>query len=125
MSGKQELSNRQKAVLSYFLEGATVAQASENAGVTERTIYRWLNEPGFKAELKAGEQAVLERTTRRLLALTETALDSLEQVLSEPAARGSSVRLRAVQVALEQLLKFRDVFDIEERLSRLERQVLK
>lgn len=125
MSGKQELSQKQKSVLASLLGGLSVAQASKNAGVTDRTVYRWLSDPSFQAELRRREQEVVERTTRRLLALAETALDGLQLVLEEPGSRGAGVRLRAVQVSLEQFLKFRDVFDIEERLSRLERQVLK
>ena len=125
MSGKQEFTRKQTLVLSSLLEGATVAQVAKTACVTERTIYRWLKEPAFQAELKAREQAVLERTTRRLLALTEKALDSLEELLEDYGTRGASVRLRAVQVSLEQLVRFRDMFDIEERLARLERQVNK
>lgn len=35
----------------YLAKGYTRAEAAENAGVTDRTVYRWLDEPEFNQEV--------------------------------------------------------------------------
>jgi transposase-like protein len=125
MSGSGvKLKPRQHQAVRLLLEGKTVSETAEGVGVTERTLFRWLAEPVFRAEVVSAEQKVLETTSRRLLVLSEQAVNYLEQVLNSPAERGSNVRLRAVQVTLEQLVRVRELVEMEQRISELERQVL-
>jgi transposase-like protein len=124
MSGFQKLTPRQHQAVRFLLEGKTVSETAEGVGVTERTLFRWLAEPTFQSELVSAERKALENTSRRLLKLSEQAVDFLEQVLNSPAERGSNVRLRAVQVTLEQLVRVRELVELEMRVSELERQVL-
>ena len=46
-----DLTPRQLAALPIILATSTNTQAARNAGIAERTLYRWLDEPDFRAEL--------------------------------------------------------------------------
>ena len=115
-----KLSAIQHRAISALLTSKTVTSAAAATGVHERTVYRWLGEPAFRQALSAAESDLIDVATRRLLQLQSGALDTFEALLAEEADVSDTVRLRAAQVALEHLLKLREVRDIEHRLSALE-----
>lgn len=50
MSDFKWTSTREKAAMA-LSQGLTIAESAEQAGVAERTIYRWLDHPEFSAEV--------------------------------------------------------------------------
>jgi transposase len=46
-----KLNARQKKIMTYLLSCRTVKEASQKAGVRLATIFKWLKDPEFKAEL--------------------------------------------------------------------------
>lgn len=108
---------QQKAITALLTERTTTA-AAKKAGIAERTLYTWLNEPDFRAALRSAEKDILDGVTRRLSAGQTLALDTLEKLVK--SARHESTKLRASVAWLEMSLKFRDMQDIEERLTALE-----
>lgn len=108
---------QQKAITALLTE-RTARDAARTAGVNEKTLYTWLNEPNFKAALRSAEKTILDDVTRRLSAGQRLALDTLEKLVK--SARHESTKLRASVAWLEMSLKFRDMKDIDERLTALE-----
>lgn len=106
-----------------LLSGDSMVSAALKAGVTVRTVFRWLKEPGFTIELRRREGEVLQSVSRRLVSLTNKSLDTLEGVLDDTTASPGNRRLAAVAI-LEMVLKWRENIDFEERISQLEGQVL-
>ena len=53
--------------------GAYVEHAAEHAGVSERTVYRRLAEPAFRAEMRAIRREMFEQATARLVAAATSA----------------------------------------------------
>ena len=45
------LASRKLAAIELLLSGSTVAAAASRLGVAGRTIFRWLNDPRFRAEI--------------------------------------------------------------------------
>lgn len=122
MSGSRASSGRTRA-LACLLAGDTVAGAAQHSGTSERSIYRFLKEPGFRSELQNKQAVILERASGALVALSEEAVRALVEVLSSPSEPGANnKRLTAVSV-LELALNYREYISFEERLSRLEREV--
>ena len=98
-----------------------MAEAATLSGQGERTIYRWLNEPTFRDALAEAETRLIDDVSRRLLQLQAAALDTLESLLSTDTPGASdSIKLRAAQLALDHLLKLREMRDIEARLQAVE-----
>jgi len=114
------LTNRQQRAIAALLASKKVAEAASSAGIGERTLYRWLAEDqAFRAALSQAEGELLDIATRRLLSLQGKSIDALEHLID--GAESEGVRLRAAQVAIETSLKLRELRDIEQRLTALER----
>lgn len=117
------LSSGQQRAIVALLSERTVAEAAEQARVGERTIWRWLADPAFKAALVTAEGEMIDVATRRLLALQAGAIEMVERIMLDEAA-GAHVRLRAAQALIDYLLKLRELRNIEARLARLEAELV-
>lgn len=98
----------------------SVTAAAAACGVPERTLYRWLNEPAFHAELTAAEGAAIDEATRKLIGAAVTAVETLHAIVADPEA-SNNVRARAAGLLLDNLLKLRELRNVEQRLEALER----
>lgn len=124
MSGNvRKLKPRQVHALEHLVTGSTIQETSELCNVTERTLYRWLQEPGFKRELNALQLNALEGVSRRLVRLAGDAVNALEDVLQNPGRAGAGVKLRACSVIIESVFKVRELVETETRLNALEGKV--
>lgn len=112
------ITTKQQKAIAALLSEKTIGAAAKSAGVGERTLYTWLDEPNFKAALRSAEREILDEVTRRLSAGQSLALDTLQKLVT--SARHESTKLRASVAWLELSLKFRDINDIEDRLTALE-----
>lgn len=112
------ISLKQQKAITALLTERTTRDAAKKCGVNEKTLYTWMNEPAFRAALRDAEKAILDDVTRRLSAGQSLALDTLEKLIQ--SARHESTKLRASVAWLEMSLKYRDMQDIDERLTALE-----
>ncbi len=108
---------RQKAIAALLSE-RTLGAAAKKAGIGERTLYTWLTDKDFRAALREAEREVLDTVTRRLTAGQTLALDTLEKLIQ--SARHESTKLTACVSWLNMFIKYRDMKDIDERLTALE-----
>lgn len=114
------LSRKQrKAVVALLLEPSQTA-AAKAAGVGRRTLIRWLQEDAdFQKAVRAAESDAIDHAVRCLVQLTDHAVQVLRDVLTD-SALSPAVRLRAAGLVLEQVVKLRELRDLESRLSKLE-----
>ena len=118
MSG---LSTKQQKALDALLRGCTQDAAAREAGVSRRTLGRWMSRNvAFQQALRSAEQEALQRIHRRLVALAESACDALGQALRGEA---QPAQVRAADVVLARLMPLRELVEIEERLKALEEKV--
>ena len=117
------LTRNQVKAIKALLEYPTIEKAAAAIGVNPRTIGRWLDDRSFRAELSRAEGEALDRVTRKLLYLGDHAVNALASVLQEPNQRGASNKRLAAQTILTQLLKLRELRNIEERIADLEAAV--
>jgi len=115
---KKVITLKQKKAIAALLAERTTRDAAKAAGVSEKTLYQWMAEPTFRAALREAEMAMLDEVTRRLTAGTALAVDTLRQLTQ--AGEHESTRLRAAMAWLELVIKYKDVLDIEARISALE-----
>ena len=114
-----ELTPQQHRAVSALLSTKSVAEAAAIVHTHERTLFRWLSEPGFRAALSASEGEMIDAATRRLLLLQAGAIEAFEKVLSDPEA-GHAMRIKAASEVLNMLLKLRELRNLELRINRLE-----
>jgi hypothetical protein len=115
---ENNISTKQQKAIAALLSERTTGAAAKRAGIAERTLYTWLADPAFRAALKSAERDVLDDVTRRLTAGQRLALDTLEKLIQ--SARHESTKLNACVSWLNMFIKYRDMKDIDERLTALE-----
>jgi hypothetical protein len=122
-----ELSPAQHRALRALLTARTIAEAAEAAGLNESTVRRYLAEPGFGRAYREQQRILLSETTATLQRIAGDAAAAIEDSLA-PDIEDKNLRLRAARTALEFLLrtteterKVRELEDVEERLTELER----
>ena len=115
-----QITAKQEKAIMELLRNPTVRDASQQAGVGERTLWRWLQEDDFReAYMEARKQAFSRALGLLQQALSEAVL-VLKDVMSNPDSRDSS-RVSSAKAILDTGLKAMELDDLEERISRLEK----
>jgi hypothetical protein len=118
----EELTPSQVRAIAALLTEKDVLSAAKAAGIGERTMHRHLQDPAFQKGLRAAEASALDAAVPRLSGAATTAV-SVILALMLTRDISASVRLRAATTILEQLVKLRELNELEERVSRLEEQL--
>ncbi len=116
---EKQLSSKQEKALLVLLEGVTVPQTAEKVDVCAQTIYRWLRNEDFQAELKRRRRAVFFHGLGRVQHSVHQAIDTLEQIMADQEAPPSahSIAARAViTFGCDSII----VDDLEARVNELE-----
>ena len=100
--------------------GSPVDQAAETAGVSVRTAYRRLADPGFARRLAQARDELISSALGELVECASEAVAALRALLQ---AKDERVRLGAARSTLEQLLRLRETLTLSQRLAALERSV--
>lgn len=109
--------NNQEKALTALLNSTSITEAATKSGLSERTLYRFLEDAEFKAEYKAARRRIFEQNIFKLQSLHNQAVESLERNLH---CENPSVEVRAAQIVIESNRKDFETFDILERLEQLE-----
>ncbi len=119
------LSAKQHKTIACLLCNPTIAEAAEAAGVGERTIYAWLNEPAFSQAYRVARRAVVSQATAQLQQHVTVAVKELGHLVSGFGGVKPEIRLAAAKFVLEMAIKSVELDDVQERLSRLEEAICK
>ncbi|MHA7283513.1 hypothetical protein [Arthrobacter sp. TMS2-4] len=107
---------QQQAVIELALCNNT-GKAAVRAGVTERTIRRWIHQPPFRAAFREQARQNSEQSLEALRAAQLQAVNVLWEQLNDDS---ETVKFRAASRLLEAGIQLREQ-DVDERLSELER----
>ena len=108
--------NKEKA-LTALLESATITEAANKCGLSDKTLRRYLEDAEFQKEFRAARRVVFEQNIIRLQSLHAGAVDTLERNLN---CENPSVEVRAAQIIIEGSRKDFETLDILERLEKIE-----
>jgi hypothetical protein len=95
-------------------------EAARVAGVGARTLYRWLQEPHFKAAYREARRDAYSQSIARLQQASGAAVSTLLKIMVDPSAPAST-RIRAADSVLNHSANAIELDDIEARLAELER----
>ncbi|MGA3316781.1 MAG: hypothetical protein ABSC64_10130 [Candidatus Korobacteraceae bacterium] len=102
-STKSTLTPQQASVIAGLVRGATVTEATKQAEVDRSTYYLWLkSDANFVAEMNLSKQEQAESMCAQLRGLSETALATLLELLTNkdvPAA----MRLKTAMIVLHSI----------------------
>jgi hypothetical protein len=121
MSGaKGKLGRKQEAAVLALLSSRNLDEAARVAGVTTRTLYRWMKEPEFDAAYREAKRSAFSQSVARLHQMASAAVMTLGKIMIDSNAPAST-RVRAADCVLNHTTKAVELEDLEGRLSELER----
>jgi hypothetical protein len=119
-SDQKPLSRNQAKALESLLASPTLGLAASKAGISERTLSRWLNEDdAFKAEYLKLVREVVNNAVFQLQKGATSAVNCLISIMSDPEAPASA-RVAACREVLTQTFKALELATLEDRVKALE-----
>ena len=112
---------QQELVAEALGRGANYGEAGGLAGVTAKTVQRWVQDPVFARMLSERRGARLAEVTGLLLDATTDAVSVIRRECVE--AEKPADRLRAASMLLTMASRLRNHLDVEARLSEVESYV--
>ncbi|ACL06907.1 phage protein [Desulfatibacillum aliphaticivorans] len=118
----QKLSRKQEAAILGLLTLPTMAQAAESAGITSRTLLRWLKNEDFIEAYRQARREVVQQAVAGIQGAMSEALDTLRGVMKDAQATPAA-RVSAARTILDMGLKGVELEDVLVRLEALETQL--
>jgi hypothetical protein len=114
------LGRKQEKAIAALLTKRNVEEAAQAAGLSTRTLMRWLKIPAFQKAYREARRAAFGQSIARLQQATSAAAATLMKIMVDPSAP-ASVRVRAADSIFNHSAKAIEIEDIEARVSELER----
>jgi len=119
MAGNVTLSPAQRRCVVALLTAGGAGQAAATAGVSVRTVRRWLADPAFTTAVRDAGRSSAREAMSGLLASQRLAVEVLRGLLDD---QSPSTRLRAAACLLDHGARALEV-DVDERLDCVEQRL--
>lgn len=111
-----QLTAKQDAALVALLNEPTVQRAAQACGMSERTLYRWLEEPIFGRAYRAARRQAFSHAVTLTQKYASAAVQTLVKIMTDPKASASAKVTAAVG-----LLRFgREALELDDLAHRIE-----
>lgn len=117
------MTRKQTQALAALLTCPTARAAAQKAGLDERTLRRYRQDPEFAAEYRKRCAEMLETATEQAKAAMPPAIDRLRGIVDDDQQQPQQ-QIAAARAVLEYGLRLVEVNDIEQRLRALEERGL-
>jgi len=114
---KGDLTERQHKAIPFLVTSTTYEKGCREAGISRNTLYEWLKDPSFKAELTAQRSEVVEGALDILKGHIGGAVDALVGLLT---TKNEYLRRSVANDIIEHVLKGKELEEIEKRIAALE-----
>lgn len=114
-----KLSRKAEQAIAALLANPTIAEAATACGVSERSLWRWLQNPDFQRRFKEAQAAAFDDAVRELQAASIVAARTLREVAEDKEA-SASARVAAALGIFTQTYKGREQGDLLQRVERLQ-----
>ncbi|MFC1868368.1 hypothetical protein ACFL0H_09570 [Thermodesulfobacteriota bacterium] len=121
-SKTHQLTERQLKSIPHLVAAPTFEEGRKNARVSRNALYEWLKNPVYKKELKRARDLVVSEALEILKGNITQAVETLVDLLS--TADSESLKRSICNDIINYTLRARELGDIEERLTSIERIVL-
>lgn len=115
---EQKLTAKQERALIALLSRGEIKAASEEVGISDVTLWRWLQEPGFQSAYRARRRQMVESAVAQLQADCTIAVRVLREVAEDTEAPASA-RVSAAKTILEQSISGVQLTDLQAEVEEL------
>ena len=110
------LTHRQITALPYLVASPTVTEGARLAGISRRTVHRWMEDDDFRDQFERFRDEALSLAQVELKGLTLKGTGVLAEMLEDPS---SNIRLRAAQTAIAMGVKINQQSNIQKQIEDL------
>jgi hypothetical protein len=97
--------------------GASVAQAAQQAGISKRTAFRRIKEPGFQTRVETAKSELVAQAVGRLSGTGLKAAQTIDSLLDN---RNPRIRLAASRAVLEFMFRGSELDTLRRRVEAIE-----
>jgi hypothetical protein len=121
MAGRKSmLGHKQEEAIAALLSQRNIEEAAKAAGISNRTMLRWLKLPEFQTAYRGARRAAYSQAVARLQQGATAAATTLLKVMLDQSTP-ASVKVRAAECVMNHSSKAIEIEDVEFRVSELER----
>lgn len=117
---KLKLTRRQLKAIPFIVSNPNYTRACEEAGIKKSTLYKWLKQPEFMAELYRQRSEFVDAAFSMIAQNIEKAVSTLVGLLDSSDDRVK--RLTANDI-INHFLKHKELQDLEERIEQVEKRL--
>jgi transposase-like protein len=114
------LGHKQEEAIAALLSQRNIEEAAKAAGISNRTMLRWLKLPEFQTAYRGARRAAYSQAVARLQQGATAAATTLLKVMLDQSTP-ASVKVRAAECVMNHSSKAIEIEDVEFRVSELER----
>ncbi len=118
----EKLTRKQDLAIAALLEMPTITSAAKAAGVSEQTLWRWMQQTDFQEHYRMAKRRVVEQAITRLQGVTGQAVSTLQEIMINTNF-SPTPRVLAARTILEFSLKAVELEDLAARVEELERRL--
>ena len=115
------LTPKQETAIVALLNEPTIARAARSIDLAERTLYRWMDDPAFRAAYRKARREAFAQAIALTQRYAPAAVHALAKIMSDETATHAS-RVSAATSLLRFSRESIELDDLAERLEALERQ---
>ena len=115
----EKRSRKQQQDIAALLTAPTMAEAAARCGISEKTLWRWSQNPEFAVRFREARSRALEAAINKLCHSTYQAAVVLLEISTNKRASSSS-RVSAARAIFEIAIKVREFHELENRVAELE-----
>ena len=112
----EKLTRKAEQAIAALLEHPTMAEAAKACGVSERSLWRWLQRDDFQKRYRAAQRAVVDSAITKLQAATVRAVETLERNLN---CGNFFAENAAAQAILTHSFKAIEVRELQEQIDEI------
>lgn len=111
------LTPRQQKAVAALLSKPTILAAAKSIGISERTLWGWMQQPAFKRELKLAQKQMFEAA---VIGLTRSTTKAIQTLVKNLGTKGEhSVQVRAAKVLLDKAVQVQAMADLQAEVAEL------
>lgn len=117
---RTKLTRRQLRAIPFLVSSPTYTQGCEQAKINKTTLYKWLKDPQFKAELDRQRNEI---AAEAFAVLTQSLTEAVEAIVSLLNNKDDRLKRLVAKDLIDFVIRHKENEDLDKRLMAVEKQL--